>query len=187
MSNPNPAPFRLVVGRTYPMTGDVTTLAAIVNQSPKHLETRLGYAEGRLKDGYSVLFLVQNVAIEDFIWGDQTRFSGRWQFRRDIDEYVQRVDLLRSELGKKLSYDEAKVDAELRDFLGKQRDKLNVRDGIGRIVKIFPNIQNDKSKVWWQQYPNSKIGNTPQWTISRVKDMICAANVLPGAIYQAST
>lgn len=185
MSKPDPAQFRLVVGRTYPMTGDVTTLEAIVNQPPKLLETRLGYGEGRLKNGYSLLFLVQKVAVDDFMWGDQTRFSGRWQFRRDIDEYVQRIDLFRSELAKKHSYNEAKVDAELYEFLGKQQNKLNTRNGIDRIVKIFPSTTHDNLKDWQDQYPNSPVGNIPQWTLTRKKEMICVANVLPGDIYRS--
>lgn len=167
MSNSDPAQFRLVVGRTYPMAGDVTTLAAIVNQPPKQLETRLGYGDGRLKNGYSLLFLVQKVAVDDFVWGDQTRFSGRWQFRRDIDEYVQRVDLFRSELAKKHSYDEARVDAELYNFLGKNQNKLNTFEGIDRIIKIFPNIPHENWRDWQEQYPNSPVGNIAQWTIFR--------------------
>jgi hypothetical protein len=184
MRSPETPKHAFVVGRIYARAGDVTTLASIANQPPRQLEIRIGYGEGRLKDGYSLLALVEKVAIDDFIWGDQTRYSGRWQFRRDIGEYVPRIDLFRAELAKKHNYDEAKIDAEFYEMLGKQQNGLNTREGINRIVKIAPNVPHEDALDWRDQYPNSPIGNTPQWTLSRPKKFICIANVLPGAMYR---
>lgn len=201
------AGFEFAVGRWYRLRGDITTLATISGHPPADVERRIGFAKGRLSRGYSLFFLIEKMAPDDFIWGDQTCYSGRYQFIRDagkieepdkksgktippkerVGEYVPRIDVLRGEL-LAATPDDAAVDAELHQFLRNQQQRINrgVEDkGLGRICRIVPVTGHDPTQFWLHQYPNAPLHGIPQWTIpkGREKKMICVANVLPGAIY----
>ncbi|MFZ4859449.1 MAG: hypothetical protein ACOYL3_23990 [Desulfuromonadaceae bacterium] len=169
-----------VINETYALKGDVTTLDSIMNLSPHDLELRLGYEQGRLSQGYFIFFLVDTVDNKEFYWGDQTIYSGRWQFIRDIEDYAQREDVLRYELLKQNNFDESKGDNAFDKFMQKQQNNLNVRQGSKRIVKIIPVISHDKNKPWYQQYPNAALQKIPQWTINKPLKFICYAFVQSG-------
>jgi len=156
-------------------SGDVTTYVSVAGFRAIDLEQRIGFRHGRLAQGYAVYELEQMVRVGEFIWGDHTRFSGAWQslreldrgevFERDLDEYAQRIDLVRAELGKRLHYNERAVDAELALFQRQEAAKLNVRTGPNRIVKLRPVVPDDRSIARHIQYPNALLRGVPQWKI----------------------
>ncbi len=175
--------------------GDVTILKAIVGVVARELELRLGYGAGRLDQGYSVLFLLSQIDPSDFIWGDQTKFSGRWQFidnlytdaaGNSVGESVPVTALLRDKFGRQFNNDEAKVDAALATFQDEQTRLLNSKTGLNRIVKILPvkTALYDPAK-WWETYPNSERHGIPQWTINAKKpiDFEVVAKIGPGGIF----
>ena len=162
--------------------GDVTTHEAIVNLPATEIERKLGYAVGRLSRGYDIYELVGHVGPEDFVWGDQTRYSGGWQYQRDAREYARRIDVLRAELGKRYNYNERKVDAELQAKSAAEAAKLNVRTGGRRIIKVKPVTPHDSDPAvhWLTQYPNARPGGIPQWTLIREKAFRLLASIPAG-------
>jgi hypothetical protein len=170
------------------MRGDVTTFASVAGLPPRELELRIGYGVARLSGGYDVFELRQPIKVGDFLWGDQTRYSGTWQKLRDIGEYAQRIDILRFELFKRFNYNEAAADAELNAFLARQVAKLKVRSGPHRIVKLRPANEHNDDLPWWVQYPNSPRGGIPQWTILKghEKEFAKIATVPAGGVLRLS-
>jgi hypothetical protein len=61
-------------------------------------------ARGQAKQDKTRNGHTEHVGPEDFVWGDQTRYSGGWQYQRDAREYARRIDVLRAELGKRYNY-----------------------------------------------------------------------------------
>ena len=162
--------------------GDVTTYEAIAHLPTSEIESRLGYAPGRLAPGHAIYELMDHVGPEDFVWGDQTRYSGGWQYQRDAGEYARRIDVLRAELGRRHNYNEQRVDAELKAKSSIEAAKLNVRTGPRRIIKIKPITPHnfDPTIHWLNQYPNARSGHIPQWTLIREKAFRLLASIPPG-------
>src|SRR5688500_16331027 len=125
------------------LNGYVTTYSAVAGRSHAELEDVLGFAPGTLSNGFRVYQLSEPIGPNDFVWKDRTRYSDGWHFDPSIGESVQRADELRAHLGKQLGYDEAVVDRELAAFQVAQLNKLNVRSGPNRIVKILPNAKSN--------------------------------------------
>lgn len=183
MRQPETRDHNFVVGRSYDtMRGDITLLASIAGYAPWSIEQRLGFHTGRLANGYSLLVLTDNVGPTDFIWSDQTRYSGGMQLWRDEGAMVPRRDVLRGALLVAGGSDAA-ADAELWRIFGSAMRRINDAVGTATAIKIVPNIPHDPSMARHIQYPDANIGNIPQWTLIREKTMRCVANVLPGAIY----
>ncbi len=144
------------------LSGYVTTYSAVAGRSHAQLEEVLGFASGTLSNGFRVYQLSEPIVPTDFVWKDRTRYSDGWHLDPSIGEYVQRVDELRAHLGKNLGYDEGLVDRELASFQVAQVNKLNIRSGPGRIVKILPTAQS-------RSFPDSPVRNIPQWRLTNKK------------------
>jgi hypothetical protein len=183
MRSPETEQHSYVVGRTYAKRGDITVLAAIAGQSQQAIERRLGFHRGRLANGYSLLVLVEKVAITDFLWTDQTRYSGGNQLYRDEGMMVPRRDLLRGALLVQHGSDDA-ADAAMWSILGTSQHRINIGVDTRTIIKVMPNIAHSETMPSHLQYPDADTGNIPQWTLTRAKTMECVANVHPGAIYR---
>lgn len=182
MRTPETEHHSCVVGRTYRKYGDITVLAAIAGQTQDAIERRLGFHRGRLSNGYSLLVLVEKVAITDFIWGDQTRYSGGNQLYRDEGMMVPRRDLLRGALLVQHGSDDA-ADAAMWTILGTSQNRINAGVEARSIIKVIPNIAHSDTMPSHLQYPDADTGNIPQWKLAHAKTMECVANVHPGAIY----
>lgn len=151
------------------MAGYVTMYSAISSCSPSELENRLGFGRGGLAKGYAVYELIDGVSINDFIWADTTRYSGgavdepSITFKNSPGKIatVPRIDDERANLGRKLGYDEKKVDDALDKIMLASLKKLNQRHGSDRIVKIVP------SPGVAQTYPDSKFNTIPQWELKQ--------------------
>jgi hypothetical protein len=165
---------RRVLGPHEKLAGYVTTMASIVGRTAPELERSLGFGDGSLADGFLVYALDDPVAVDDFEWKDRTTYSDGWHYDWTIDEYVQRRDELRAHLGKQHDYDEAKTDAELLAFMRAQADRLNVRAGPERIVKVLA-----KGRI--ADFPDSRLRNVPQWRLRVDKAFTRLADVGPGA------
>jgi len=152
--------------------GYVTTMRSIVGKSASELESALGFGPGTLNGGYYVFALNGPVFAADFEWKDRTMYSDGWHFDRTIGEYVQRQDELRAHLGKLNNYDEQRTDAKLGELLQVQIERLNVRHGPERIVKVLP-----KSKP--TEYPDSPHRSIPQWRLRVAKPFVRLADVQP--------
>ena len=153
--------------------GYVTTMESIAGKNSRDLERSLGYAASSLATGFYVYALLDVVGIADFEWKDQTVYSGGWHWDPTISEYVQRGDELRAQLGKLNQYDEAKTDQAIRLVMLRQVERLNVRVGPKRIVKVFP-----KQEVL--KYPPANFYSIPQLCLLHRKSFVRLAEVMAG-------
>jgi hypothetical protein len=151
------------------MKGYVTIYKAVTGLGHAELEHVLGFDPGTLGNGYRVYQLAEFVGPNDFEWKDRTKYSGGWHFDFSTGEFVQRFDELRAHLGKTNEYNEVVVDKKLEQFHASQVNRLNVRSGPERIIKIVPYII---SKV----FPDSPFGNIPQWRLTKEKTFFFIGN-----------
>ena len=155
------------------LDGYVTVMQAIAGKSAVEIENALGFSPGALKNGFYVLALDAPIVAAEVEWKDRTMYSDGWHFDRTIGEYVQRQDELRAHLGRLNNYDESKTDANLGELLQRHVERLNVRDGPDKIVKVIP-----KSKPI--EYPDSDSRSTPQWRLRVRKPFVRIADVPAG-------
>jgi hypothetical protein len=153
--------------------GYVTTLASITGKTASEIELSLGFGTGALASGYYVFALADHVDLGDFDWKDRTTYSDGWHFDASIDEYVQRQDELRAHLGKLNAYDETATDAQILGLMQLQVQRLNVRTGPERIVKVV-------SKGNISTFPDSPHRNVPQWKLRVRKAFTRLAEVATG-------
>lgn len=165
--------------------GYVTTHASIAGKTTYELELTLGYQEGTLIPGYTLLELVDPiVSVKEFEWRDCTNHSAGWIFDAQSNEYVQCNDLKRAENGSKYDYDESKSDAEHLRFKRGHLNQLNVRSGPDRIVKVVPRAP----KKGWAAFPDSPLNQIPQWELTVPKRFRLIAKVVGSRNYlKAST
>jgi hypothetical protein len=152
--------------------GYVTTQAAITGRNATEIEIALGFGPGSLADGFYVFALAEPIEVKDFEWKDRTMYSDGWHYDPSIGEYVQRRDELRAHLGKLNSYNEAVTDGKIVDIMQGQVQRLNVRSGPERIVKVVP-----KGRV--SSFPDSPHRNVPQWELRFPKSFTQVADVGP--------
>ena len=182
LREPDHGPY--IQGRSYQLSGDVTTIGSLGGKSRSQLEVDLGFEKGRLAKGYSVFQLEEGLANDDFIWGDQTRYSGRKQFLevfwKSVSGYeaVDVNDLLRGDLLVYFNGDEAQVDALIASHRSEQQAQLNVRSGHYRIAKVRPVTEHIRGV---SKYPDSPTHGIPQWTLRRAKWFRCIDIVGPGS------
>ena len=158
------------------LDGYVTTFRSVSGRSSAQLEQALGFAPGALTSGYLVYALAEPVGPKDFEWKDQTTYSDGWHLDRTIGEYVQRTDELRWSLHKRNNFAEPATENELRTIMARHVTRLNVRQGIERIVKV-------QAKGRIPAFPNSPLRGVPQWRLCSPKLFILLADVgLGGAI-----
>jgi hypothetical protein len=156
--------------------GYVTMLQSLLNKPTDKLENILGFGAGTLELGYYVYQLVGEVTLADFDWKDRTTYSDGWHFDSWVGEYVQRQDELRAHLGSKLRYNEQAVDSRLALFKMEQRDRLNVRTGPKRIVKVIP---KDRAT----EFPDSTDRSTPQWRLKVEKEFALLRTIDKGQVF----
>ncbi|HKW49838.1 MAG TPA: hypothetical protein VJN70_20440 [Gemmatimonadaceae bacterium] len=158
------------------LSGYVTTMRSIVGKDSRELEDALGFSSGSLRNGFYVFALDAPVISAEFDWKDRTMYSGGWHFDPTIGEYVQREDELRDHFGRLNNNDEARTDAKLDELMQVQRNRLNVREGPDRIVKVCP-------KSAPADYPDSRYNSIPQWRLRVKKPFIRLADVPPGECF----
>jgi hypothetical protein len=174
---------RLGVGKHVERRGDVTQLNSLINVAPRELESRIGFAAGRLRLGWYLLLLDQSVAVGEFTWGGWTEFSGGTDPKRvetfQGQEYrIPVQDLKRFDLYKESGFDEAKAEGALDTFLARELQFLNDRTSHNRIAKVVPVIGHDDEKFWLTQYPDVAAGHgVKQWTLRVKKKFLVAAKV----------
>ena len=147
----------LVVGNIEKLTGNVTTLNWIGARSPADIERSLGYAPGRLRDGYVIALLVDSLSVSDFEFDGTTLRSG-------------------GRLGKPLSSEKADMlRPRVHDTLLSERGKSGYEDlqkaalknakvaGEERIAKVVPMTRHDPKLAPNVQYPMGAGGL--QWKI----------------------
>jgi hypothetical protein len=163
----------LSLGPRESLAGYVTTFGSIARRSSAQLDQALGFAPGSLAAGYVVYALTDPIGPADFEWKDQTAYSDGWHFDRNIGEYVQRKDELRAHWGKQTSYDESATDAKLREITASHVNRLNVRHGPDRIVKVVPTRSVSS-------FPDSPLHGIPQWKLRVRKAFTRLAEVPAG-------
>jgi hypothetical protein len=148
--------------------GCVTTLESVLGKTDQELEAALGYKRGWLRPSFELYALAEPVLAGEFLWLDKTRYSAGWHADPSIDLgdgliwSVPRDAELRAAFGRKLNYDEKAVDQEIAKLREKDVERLNVRAGTKRIVKVVP--QNHSSDP--KDFPDAISGNTPQWQLT---------------------
>jgi hypothetical protein len=147
------------------MSGYVTVLSSVTGLGHAALGDALGFAVGTLSSGYRVYQLAAPIGPNDFEWKDRTRYSDGWRGDATLGFKVRRIDELRAQFGKQHRYDEAAVDRRLAAFHAAQLEKLNVRSGPDRIVKIVSNVKASS-------YPDSGTPDVPQWELKSMKRFI---------------
>ncbi len=165
------------------MKGYVTTAASISGKSASQVEDALGFQPGALDSGFVVFALIGYIQRNDFIWKDQTRYSGGWHLDRSIGYYVQRNDELRAyylvEAKPKLNeVVDVLVDRKLNELKDEQARRLNVRIGPGRIMKVCPNRAHGRS------FPDSRQRGIPQWELCVLKAFVRVAEVPAGGQFR---
>ena len=147
---------------TFRFRGYVTTYRCVAGKNAADLERALGFGAGSLGAGYALYQLCEQINLEDFEWKDRTAYSAGWHYDPSIQEYVQRSDELRAQLGRESSWSESATDLKIEAFMELQVKRLNVRSGPDRIVKVLPNKAGDR-------YPDSRLRNVPQWKLKCLK------------------
>lgn len=175
--------FKFGIGRIKdPVFGDITLMPAIAGYSADAIERRLGFHRGRLSEGYCVLVLTETVTIADFLWGDQTRYSGGEQLFRSEDAMVPRRDLLRGEMLVRYGND-TEADEALRNFFNKAAHRINEGVAQRTVIKVVANIPHNDDMPRHLQYPDADVRNIPQWKLIVGKAMDCVAQIPPGGTF----
>ena len=179
--------FRFDIGPIKkPIVGDITLKPAIAGYDADAIERRLGFHRGRLSAGYCVLVLTETVTIADFLWGDQTRYSGGEQLFRSENAMVPRRDLLRGEMLVRYGND-AEADEALRKFFNKAAHRINAGVAQRNVIKVVPNIPHNEDMPRHLQYPDADVRNIPQWTLTVGKAMDCVAQIPAGGTFSPLT
>ena len=168
--------------------GDVTQLNGVIGKTTSQLEEAIGYENGRLREGWNLLFLCEDVSIGDFRWGHTTALSGgrskeAYEFQGEY-YYAEIQDEVRFDIFKKQEFDEARADRVFDAKMDHELQLLRDRTSPRRIVKVLPNVRHDPSKPWWVQYPDARRSSAiSQWKLTKAKLFVVAANVRPGYVY----
>ncbi len=157
------------------MAGYVTTLISVIDRTSTELESRLGYGPRMLAKGYALYFLVQGVGPNEFRWRGRTRHAAGWTWDSDADDYIQWADKVRGSMATRRGG--AAADQQFDLLMVAQQQRLNVRTGSERIVKVVP-IERGNA------YPDAPGRGVPQWELLTRKEFRCAARVAPGARYR---
>lgn len=156
------------------LAGYVTTLISIIDREPAELERRLGYGPRRFARGFALYFLVQGVGSNEFRWRGRTRHAAGWTWDADAGEYIQWADKVRGNMALRPG---AAPDQQFDLLMVEHQQRLNVRSGSERIVKVVP-IETGSD------YPDAPGRGVPQWELLTRKEFRCAARVAPGARYR---
>ena len=160
------------VGNVVTVGGNVTQLHWIWPGAERETEAAIGYAPGRLAQGYFILVLVEPLSPTDFEFdGTTLRSGGREGLPAATaaeDAARRRVhDLVTAEYGA----------AQYREMRRRVLDRIETT-GRSRIAKIAPAIRHDDSLAPKDQYPPG--GGGLQWKITRARRFLIAAQIQPG-------
>jgi len=179
----------LPVGSIWQCSGDVTQLMPLIGKNSDEIERAIGYKKGRLKSGWNLLFLKEEIHLGDFKWGHITERSGG----RDVsvEEFGGELfhpdsqDVLRYKIYKDTGFCETKADRVFNEFQERQVQLLQDRTSPYKIVKIFPRVAHDGGRKWWIQYPDAPRGQgISQWTLIKKKWFTVTANIGAGCVYR---
>lgn len=169
------------IGSVIRMNGYVTLYQWLYGRTSNELEDILGFGRNYLGNGYHIYFLIEPIRnINEFIWKGTTMNSDGWVIDDDCKEFIQISDQYRSNLAisapshlNHYDYADAKFDRSME----KNLQKLNVREGSDRIVRICG------PEGAATTYPDSPHNNVPQWRLLVKKNFRCVAYVPPGKIW----
>ena len=156
--------------------GYVTTLISVIDRTPAELESRLGYGPRALARGFALYFLIQGVGPNEFRWRGRTRHAAGWTCDSDAGEAIQWADKVRWAMASQ-PRSAAASDQQFDLLMVAQQQRLNVRTGSERIVKVVPLERGS-------DYPDAPGRGVPQWELLTRKEFRCAARVAPGARYR---
>jgi hypothetical protein len=178
----------LQINQEIRLGGDVTQLTGLIGKTPAQLEKAIGFEDGRLRDGWNLLFLSEDVGMNDFRWGHTTASSGARS--KDVYEvggeyyHAEIQDQVRFKIYKEQKFNEKKADKTFNAMMERELRLLRDRASSARIVKVLPNVPHDPSKPWWVQYPDApRPSAMSQWKLVMPKWFVVAAKVGPGNVY----
>lgn len=147
----------LIVGDTKSLTGNVTTLNWIGARAPGEIERSLGYAPGRLREGYVIALLVDSFSASDFEFDGTTLRSGG---RLGKPYSTEKADALRPRVHQTILDERGKRGYEELQLAAIKNAKLTGED---RIAKIVPMVGHNTNMAPNVQYPMGAGGL--QWKI----------------------
>ncbi|WP_420100671.1 hypothetical protein [Bosea sp. (in: a-proteobacteria)] len=164
----------LTVGQTELFSGNVTTLNWIGPRPAAAIERNLGYAPGRLAQGYWVILLKQILTADDFEFDGTTLRSGG---RIGVPAQSETEDAKRARI-----HDEV-----LREYGPAGYRELQMRalasvklHGQDRIAKVVPVTLHESGLAPAEQYPMG--GGGLQWNIKKPCRFLIAMHVSPTRI-----
>ncbi|MCB2080188.1 MAG: hypothetical protein KDE55_21135 [Novosphingobium sp.] len=163
------------VGSDERLTGNVTTLMWIGPRPPRDIERNLGFAPGRLSEGYLVCLLKERLQPEDFEFDGTTLRSGG---RLGLPASTEAADKLRTRV-----HDEAirKYGAKHYETMQKMALQRVQLAGPQRIAKVLPTIRHSHTIAPDVQYPMG--GGGLQWNIlAPGKKFLIAMHVDPNGM-----
>jgi hypothetical protein len=160
--------FPLVFGSRHAMKGVFTQASALRSHSPAELERRLGYAPGRLAEGWTLLFLEQMPAPEDFELIEFARMSPGPPGRLAVRAGKSAREILAESGGDML---------DLKQKIIAERFRLSGPDRLARVVPV----SDPDGPV-----PFPPGGDIVQWQLVRALSFRVAMTIPPGRVYFGS-
>ena len=155
----------LVFGSRHAMKGVFAQASALRSHSPVELERRLGYAPGRLAEGWTLLFLEQMPAPEDFELMEFARMSPGPPGRLAVRAGKSAREILAESGGDML---------QLKQKTIAEKFRLSGPDRLARIVPVSdPN----------GPMPFPPGGGAPQWQLVRSLPFRVVSTIPPGRVY----
>lgn len=147
--------------------GFVTPLLWLINRPPGDLETRIGYAPGRLGAGFVLLFLKQQVTGDEFAHAGHSHFSGGRIGHPRLGESREGVET-----------DLARLVGDVAAMRRRQAAAIFQLTGPHRIVKLVPVAPEDPSRPDHENYP---VGSgIPQFILTAEKLFVVGCVVRGG-------
>jgi hypothetical protein len=153
-------------GAAVPVRGCITTNAWVGARSARALEKSLGYGQGRLDAGWSVLALVDRLDPLDFeFWGTTLRSDGR----EGLPEATEAADALRPRV-----HDQVMLRLGEKPYAAQRKAAADRQPlvGIERLVKVVPVTEHQEGASPKEWYPMG--GGGLQWKLIRAKTFIVA-------------
>lgn len=164
----------LTVGTIAAFTGNVTTLNWIGARPPGDIEAGLGFAHGRLAQGYYILLLKDRLSAADFIFEGTTMRSGG---RAGLPQATHAADAARPKV-----HDQIFAERGQSGYSQLQLAALRSTAYIGamRIAKVLPVVGHDARMAPNAQYPMG--GGGLQWRLVQPRNFLVACFVGPDLV-----
>ncbi len=168
----------LTVGTISAFTGNVTTLNWIGPRPPGDIEAGLGYAHGRLAQGYYILLLKEQLSPADFIFEGTTMRSGG---RAGLPQATVAADAARAKV-----HDLILADRGQGGYSQLQLAALRTTayTGANRVAKVLPVVGHDAGMAPNAQYPMG--GGGLQWRLVKPRNFLVACFVGPDLVAQTA-